>query len=111
MSYFLIIVTTLLQMIGWLLSAYMWVVIISALLSWVNPDPYNPIVRFLRNATEPLYWRIRRTLPFVVVGGFDLSPILVIVVIQIVQRLLGQLAFDLAMSGRMMGALMSVLAG
>ena len=105
MSYLMIIVTTLFQMVGWLLSAYMWVVIISAVLSWVNPDPYNPIVRFLRNATEPLYSRIRRTLPFVVVGGFDLSPILVIVVIQIVQRLLAQLVFDMGgISMRMMGA-------
>lgn len=111
MSYFMIIVSTLVQMIGWLLSVYMWVVIVSALISWVNPDPYNPIVRFLRNATEPVYYRIRRWLPFVVVGGFDLSPILLIVAIQIVQRLLGQLAFDMAMNARMMGALNSILVG
>jgi Predicted integral membrane protein len=111
MSYFMIIVSTLVQMIGWLLSVYMWVVIVSALISWVNPDPYNPIVRFLRNATEPVYYRIRRWLPFVVVGGFDLSPILLIVAIQIVQRLLGQLAFDMALNARMMGALNSILVG
>lgn len=111
MSYFMIIFSTLAQVVGWLLSAYMWVVIISALVSWVNPDPYNPIVRFLRNATEPLFYRIRRTLPFVVVGGFDLSPILVIVVIQIVQRLLGQLVFDMAMNSRMMGAVSFILVG
>jgi len=88
----------------------MWVVIISALISWVNPDPYNPIVRFLRNATEPLFYRIRRWMPFVVVGGFDLSPILVIVGIQILTRVLNQLVWDIA-APRMMGALSSILLG
>ncbi|GAB6125513.1 YggT family protein [Humidesulfovibrio idahonensis] len=110
MSYLMIIVTTLVSVIGWMLSAYMWVVIISALITWVNPDPYNPIVRFLRNATEPVFYRIRRWLPFVVVGGFDLSPILVIVGIQIITRILNQLVWDFA-SARMMGALSSVLVG
>ncbi len=46
-----------------LLGAYMWIVIGRAILSWVNPDPYNPIVRFLHNVTEPLLSRIRRMLP------------------------------------------------
>lgn len=60
------------------LTAYMWVVIISALLSWVSPDPYNPIVRFLRNLTEPVFRRVRRLVPFAVIGGLDLSPVAVI---------------------------------
>lgn len=60
------------------LTAYMWVVIISALLSWVSPDPYNPIVRFLRNLTEPVFWRVRKLVPFAVIGGLDLSPVAVI---------------------------------
>jgi len=110
MSYLMIILTTLVQVVSWMLSAYMWVVIISALVSWVNPDPYNPIVRFLRNATEPLFYRIRRWLPFVVVGGFDLSPILVIVAIQILSRVLNQLVWDIA-GPRMMGAISSILVG
>ncbi|EPR42175.1 protein of unknown function YGGT [Desulfovibrio sp. X2] len=67
------------------LTLYLWVVIISALLSWVNPDPYNPIVRALRNMTEPVFYRIRRWVPFVVVGGIDLSPIVVILAIQFVK--------------------------
>jgi YggT family protein len=46
-----------------LLGAYMWIVIGRAILSWVNPDPYNPIVRFLHDVTEPLLSRIRRMLP------------------------------------------------
>jgi YggT family protein len=61
-----------------LLTLYLWLVVISALLTWVNPDPRNPIVRFLHAVTEPLFYEIRRRLPFVIVGGFDLSPLVVI---------------------------------
>lgn len=64
---------------------YMWVVIISALLSWVNPDPYNPIVRMLRNLTEPLFMRLRRRMPFLIAGGFDLTPVAVIFIIYFLQ--------------------------
>src|SRR5438094_700224 len=54
-----------------LLSIYFWIVLISALLSWVNPDPRNPIVRFLYGVTEPVLYQIRRRLPFVVAGSRD----------------------------------------
>ncbi|WP_027184909.1 YggT family protein [Desulfovibrio inopinatus] len=67
------------------LNLYFWIVIISALLSWVRPDPYNPIVRFLYAVTEPVYRRIRSLMPFIVISGFDLSPIVVIIVIQFLQ--------------------------
>ena len=93
------------------LTLYLWIVVFRAVISWVNPDPYNPIVRFLRNATEPLYWRIRRWMPFVVVGGFDLSPILVIFAVQVLSALLDRLVIDMAMSARMMGALVPVALG
>jgi YggT family protein len=59
------------------LNIYMWIVVISALLSWVNPDPYNPIVRFLHTATEPVFYQIRKRLPFNF-GGLDISPVIVI---------------------------------
>lgn len=111
MSYLMIVLVKIVQLASTLLTLYMWVVIVSALLSWVNPDPYNPIVRFLRNATEPLYARIRRWLPFVVIGGFDLSPILIIAAVQILSALLDRLVIDMAMSARMMGALSSILVG
>jgi YggT family protein len=107
----MIVLVKIVQLASTLLTLYMWVVIVSALLSWVNPDPYNPIVRFLRNATEPLYARIRRWLPFVVIGGFDLSPILIIAAVQILSALLDRLVIDMAMSARMMGALSSILVG
>lgn len=64
--------------LDFILSFYMWVVIIRALLSWVNPDPYNPIVRFLYAATEPVLRPIRRRLPMT---GIDFSPLIVIAVI------------------------------
>lgn len=62
------------------LDIYMWIVIIAALISWVNPDPYNPIVRFLRSATEPVFRWIRRRLRLNL-GGIDFSPVLVIAAI------------------------------
>ncbi len=80
MDYLILAVARVLQIV---LNLYMWVVIISALLSWVNPDPYNPIVRFLHGLTEPVYAKVRRYLPFVFLGGFDLSPIVVLIVIQV----------------------------
>ena len=62
------------------LNVYMWLVIARAILSWVNPDPYNVIVRFLYNATEPVLYAIRRRVP-VFFGGIDFSPMIVILVI------------------------------
>lgn len=84
-----------LNMILWL---YMWIVIARAVISWVNPDPYNPIVRFLVNATEPLLWRIRRALPMM--GGIDFSPMLLIVAILFLQNFLVSSLQDLAMNLR-----------
>ncbi|MDR2861157.1 MAG: YggT family protein [Syntrophobacterales bacterium] len=60
------------------LTVYMWIVIIRCLLSWVNPDPYNPIVVFLYRITDPVLSFVRRKLPFTAVGAFDLSPIVVV---------------------------------
>lgn len=64
----------------YVLTFYMWIVIARAILSWVNPDPYNPIVRFIHNVTEPLLYQIRARIP-VNFGGIDISPIVVFVVI------------------------------
>jgi len=69
------------------LSAYMWVVIGRAVISWVNADPYNPIVRFLYEATEPPLVRIRRVLP-IAVGGIDFSPLILIMGIIFLQSFL-----------------------
>lgn len=69
------------------LSLYMWVVIIAALISWVNPDPYNPIVRFLHSVTEPVFRPIRRRIGFRL-GPIDISPLVVILAIIFFQRFL-----------------------
>ena len=63
-----------------LLGVYMWIVIGRAILSWVNPDPYNPIVRFLHDVTEPLLSHIRRWIP-AFGGGMDFSPMILILAI------------------------------
>lgn len=85
------------QILDMALTAYMWVVIISAVLSWVNPDPYNPIVRFLRNLTEPVFWKVRKLVPFAVMGGMDLSPVLVIFAIYFVRTFVVGNLYRLAM--------------
>jgi YggT family protein len=68
-----------------LLTLYFWVIIISAVLSWVNPDPYNPIVRILRSLTEPVLYRVRRWIPFTFVGGIDFSPLVILLAIRFIQ--------------------------
>lgn len=76
------------------LTVYLWIVIARAVISWVNPDPYNPIVRFLYQATEPVLYRIRRFIPFL--GGFDISPMIVILVIIFLKRFFIGTLLDIA---------------
>jgi len=75
------------SLIDFLLTAYMWIIIGRAIISWVNADPYNPIVRFLYEVTEPLLSRIRRVLPLSM-GGIDFSPMILILVIMFLQSFL-----------------------
>jgi YggT family protein len=77
------------------LSLYMWIVIARALISWVNPDPYNPIVRFLNSITEPVLYRIRRKLPLFF-GGMDFSPVVVILAIIFLQSFVVQTLVEMA---------------
>jgi YggT family protein len=74
--------------VSWLLDIYTWVIIIAALMSWVSPDPRNPIVRLLRQVTEPALAPVRRFLPPWRTGGLDLSPLVVIIAIQFVDRVI-----------------------
>lgn len=69
------------------LTIYMWIIIGRALISWVNPDPYNPIVTFLYRVTEPVLAPIRRWIPLRGMG-IDISPIIVILVIYFLQMFL-----------------------
>ena len=72
---------------GSLLSLYFWIVIIAALLTWVRPDPYNPIVRALRTMTEPVFFRVRKWLPFTYSSGMDFSPVVVLLAIELLNRI------------------------
>lgn len=78
------------------LSLYFWIIIISAVLTWVRPDPYNPLVRIIYSLTEPVLYWVRRTLPFVFIGGVDLSPIVVLFAIQFLKIFLVQSLSQLA---------------
>lgn len=78
------------------LSLYMWVVIIRALISWVSPDPYNPIVVFLHRATEPLLRPLRRRLPTTGMG-IDFSPLILILGIIFLQKFLVESLYTLAL--------------
>lgn len=84
-------VATILDTVLWL---YMWVIIARALISWVNPDPWNPIVRFLERVTEPVLAPIRRWVGWRM--GIDLSPIIAILIIGFLQIALVKTINDLA---------------
>ena len=77
------------------LNLYMWIIIAQAVISWVNADPYNPIVRFLHSVTEPVLYNIRRLIP-VYFGGLDFSPIIAILVIIFLKTFLVQSLIQLA---------------
>ncbi|MBM9538169.1 YggT family protein [Desulfobulbus alkaliphilus] len=84
------------KLINFALSVYIWVIIASAVITWVNADPYNPIVRFLRQVTEPLLMRIRRFVP--IMGGLDLSPMVLILIIIFLQSFIVPTLQQIAMS-------------
>ena len=77
------------------LTLYMFIIIARAVISWVNPDPYNSIVRFLYATTEPVIYRIRRILPLSF-GGFDFSPIILILAIYFFQQFVVQSLVQIA---------------
>lgn len=74
------------QTLHTVMNLYIWIVIITALLSFVRPDPYNPIVQVLHRLTEPVMNFIRQKMPFVVFSGIDLSPLVVILGLQLVDN-------------------------
>lgn len=95
-------IVALASILSMLLTIYMWMVLARALISWVSPDPSNPIVRFLYSATEPVLYRIRRALPLYA-GGIDFSPVIVFVAIYFLELFLVRSLYDLARSLRFMG--------
>jgi YggT family protein len=91
-SYFLQAVANLVNLI---LTAYMWIIVSRAILSWVNPDPHNPIVRFLYRVTEPVLRPVRGWIPTHQIG-LDLSPMIVLLVIYFLQQFLVPVLYRLA---------------
>jgi YggT family protein len=92
LSNFLIAIAKVLDIV---LTIFMWIVIARAVLSWVSPDPYNPIVRFIHKVTEPVLYQIRRRIP-VNFGGIDFSPIIVFLAIIFLQRFVVHSLYGLA---------------
>lgn len=83
------------QVLDFLLWAYQWILIARVVISWIDADPYNPIVRFIYNLTEPVLEKVRERLPLFA-GGFDLSPLVVWLAIWFIKRFLVQSLYDLA---------------
>lgn len=76
------------SVLGALLNLYFWIVIVAAVITWVRPDPYNPIVRVLRTLTEPVFYYVRKWMPFTYRAGIDFSPVVVLLVIQLVNQII-----------------------
>lgn len=87
------------QVLDYGLWAYLWIMFARVVISWINADPYNPIIRFIYNVTEPVLEKVREKLP-IFGGGFDFSPIVVWLAILFVRRFLIQSLYDLAYSLR-----------
>ncbi|QKG28977.1 MULTISPECIES: YggT family protein [unclassified Campylobacter] len=82
LSTFLSAIADILHMV---IQIYVWIIIISAIISWVRPDPYNPVVQLLYRLTEPVYAWIRKFVP-TVFGGIDLAPIFILLALQFFDR-------------------------
>jgi len=91
------LVKTVAGLLSLVINLYIFVIIVAAFLSWVNPDPYNVIVRTMRAMTEPVFYRIRKWLPFVMVNGFDLSPIVALIALQLVNGVVVQSLLELGL--------------
>ena len=96
LSNFLVAIAKVLDIV---LVIFMWIVIARAILSWVSPDPYNPIVRFINNVTEPVLYPIRKRIP-INFAGIDFSPILVILAVIFLQKFVVNSLYGLALSMR-----------
>ena len=82
------------QILDTLLYIYTWIIIISALITWVSPDPYNPIVRFLYTVTDPVLRPIRKRIG--IFSGFDISPLIAILIIWFIRSFLIKSLIELA---------------
>lgn len=88
-------VSALATILNYVLEIYTWIIIIRALISWVNPDPYNPVVQFLYKVTEPVLYPLRKMMR-TYSTGIDLSPLVVILIIMFLKQFLVSSLFELA---------------
>jgi len=76
------------QLLHTVINAYIWIIIISAVLSFIKPDPYNQLVQAIYKLTEPVYAYIRKQMPFLVISGMDLTPLILILGLQFIDTLM-----------------------
>jgi YggT family protein len=95
MGFFGELIMIVVQAVNLIFTLYIYIVVARAIISWVNPDPYNPIVRFLHNATDPLVDKIRRIVPLQF-GSIDFSPIILLFGVFLLQRVVVLLLTRLA---------------
>lgn len=85
------------MIVSMLINLYVWVIVIAALISWVRPDPYNPIVQVLNRLTQPLYARLRSIIP-TAINGIDFAPLIVAVLLKFIDLSLVQILANYAKS-------------
>ena len=91
------IILAIAKVIGLIINIYTMIIVIAALITWVNPDPYNPIVKILRGLTEPAFRIVRRLMPRALLRlRIDISPIIVLVVLMMAETFLVGLLVNLA---------------
>ena len=90
-----VLIVAIARIIDLAFSIYIFIIVARALVSWVNPDPYNSIVRFLHSATDPVLYRLRRMLPFLQAGTFDFSPIALLILLSVLQQMIASFLYQL----------------
>ena len=90
-----VLIVAIARIIDLAFSIYIFIIVARALVSWVNPDPYNSIVRFLHSATDPVLYRLRRLLPFLQAGAFDFSPIALLILLSVLQQVIASFLYQL----------------
>jgi YggT family protein len=87
------------KVLNLIINVYTLVIIVAVLISWVNADPYNPIVRILRQLTQPVFMLVRRILPRSLrYSRIDISPLIVLIILMLVETIVVGLLYDLARS-------------
>jgi YggT family protein len=84
------------KVLGLIINLYTLIIVVAVLISWVNADPYNPIVRILRQLTEPVFMVVRRRLPRALLRTrIDISPLIVLIALMLIETVVGSLLYDL----------------